>query len=393
MNPENKADGAFTFLFSDLVARIMSLADDPARCVAFIAEELRSIVGARTIALLECVHLTGHGSHRLVSLIPERRRELFDDPHIEQLATLSHDYRGTCLVAPGDGSPGGALLAELGIGDSIIMPLRYASRGVGSIFFLDLLDRSNIGSILECFEQLSPILAIVLRNAYLYENLEAEVEKRTAELEAKSLALAASLREKETLLREIHHRVKNNLQIVNSLLWLRMSGIRDEETRALFVESQNRVLAMALVHEELYSAADLARVDMADYVPRLVERLVASSSVPIALSYEIDAAWLGPDDAIPCGLILDELVMNALKYAYLGRAQGKLSIRIVSSGEDFLLEVSDDGPGLVPEAIAGSKSGLGLSIVRSLVEQLDGALEIDTGKGARFSLSFKRHGA
>jgi two-component sensor histidine kinase len=268
------------------------------------------------------------------------------------------------------------------------MPLRYAAMRVGVILFLDLMDRANVASILSTFDRLSPILALIMRNAYLYANMESEVDRRTRELEVKNAELETLLREKVILLKEIHHRVKNNLQIINSLLYLRANGIRDADTRALFVESQNRVLAMALAHEELYRSPDLSRINMRDYVARLVDRVLASASLDVETTFDLEAVLLVPDEAIPCGLLLDELLMNAIKHAFSKRGFGKLEVTLRISGEEFELVVADDGPGLDPFLLEGTGGGLGFIIVRGLAEQLHGKISVGSGPGARFKLSF-----
>jgi two-component sensor histidine kinase len=383
-----KADRAFEFLFSDLVERIMSLAGDPRRCVDFIAGEIRTLVGAKTIFVFECPDLRGGQAHRLVSALPERRRAIADHPQFQRLIALGHELAGSSFAESGGAEGIGGALEALGIGDAILLPLRYADTRTGIIVLLDLLDRANVASLLSTFDRLSPILAIIMRNGFLYENLESEVERRTRDLEAKSAELEASLREKDVMLKEIHHRVKNNLQIVNSLLYLRMNGIADEKTRALFAESQNRVQAMALVHEELYRAPDLSQVDMGDYVTKLVGRLVSFSPAPVSVSYDLGPVRLLPDEAIPCGLLIDELVMNAFKHAFDGRSGGKLAISMKEASGIIELEVADDGPGIDPGILDGHTGGLGLSIIKSLADQLRGALSIGTGPGARFKLRF-----
>jgi two-component sensor histidine kinase len=382
-------DPAFEFLFTDLVEHILSLAGDPRGCVAYIAGEIRALVGARTIFIFECPDLRGGAAHNLVSALPERRRGLAEDPRVLDIVARGHDLEKSAFVVSGGDEGLSAILADVGIGDAIILPLRYADTRTGIILLLDLLDRANVGNLLSTFDRLSPILALIMRNGYLYENLEAEVDRRTRELEAKSAEVEASLREKEVLLKEIHHRVKNNLQIVNSLLYLRMKGIADERTRDLFAESLNRVQAMALVHEELYEAPDLSQVDMSEYISKLVIRLVALAPAPIATSFDLEPIRLTPDEAIPCGLMINELCMNAMKYAFAERPGGKLRISLKRREARILLTVEDDGPGLDPSLLEdGHGGGLGFSIIRSLAAQLHGALEVSPGPGARFKLDF-----
>ena len=382
---------AFDILFSDLVERIMSLSDRPDRCVAYIAGELRGIVGVRSVFVYECPQLTGEARPRLVSCLPERRRSLGEDPRLLELVELTHGHEEVCFFRPGEGPREGEILAELGIGDSLALPLLYGTNRVGVILLLDLLDQRNVPSILETLGRLSSILALILKNAWLYENLEAAVAERTAELERKGRELSASLAEKEVMLKEIHHRVKNNLQIVNSLLYLRMNGL-PPETQRLFAESQSRVYAMALVHEEIYRSSDLASVNMADYIPRLTGSLLALGPDGIEVTYDLGSVGLSIDAAIPCGLILNELLINAFKYAFSGRSEGRLDIRCGSSDAEVVLEVADDGPGLPPDEGRAGEDKLGFTIIHGLSDQLHGRFEILGGPGARFRLSFRPQG-
>lgn len=380
---------AFDFLVSDLVERLLSLADRPSESVEYIARELRSLVGVRSVFVFECPGLTGEGRHRLVSVLPERRRPLGEDPRMEELAELTHEHEDAAFFGPG--SPGrlGALASELGLGDSLLVPLRYARSRVGVILLLGLLDEANLGTILDSFGRLSSVIALVLRNAFLYERLEEAVAERTRELEAQKAALAGALAEKEVMLKEIHHRVKNNLQVVNSLLYLRTLGIEDPSTLALFEESRARVEAMALVHEELYRSPDLARVEMADYLVRLAESILGGRA-GLLVSVEAESCLLLPDQALPCGLVLNELLLNSLKYAAAQRESCRVQVGFRKVGEELALEVRDDGPGFPAGRDPRSGGGMGYSIVTSLVNQLRGRLELLEGPGAAVRLTFPR---
>jgi len=383
-----KADRAYELLFSDLVENIMARAADPARCVEYMATELRSFVGAGTILIYECGSMTGFDIHRLISVQPQRRSGLGMDPIFQELAVMSHDWTSARHLRPDDGSPASLLLGRAYPGDSLVLPLVYGEQRVGVIFLLGLIEPSNVRSVISTLERLSAVLALILRNAHLYGNLEDEVRQRTAELERKNALLESLLREKETMLREIHHRVKNNLQIVNSLLYLRMQGIEEESIRTLFEESQNRVYAMALAHEELYRSADLSLVDMGEYITRLVDRVLDSAAVRVARSFRLDPLSLGPDEAIPCGLVVDELVMNAIKHAFSGRDLGSLEVTLKNEAGMVSIMVADDGPGIDPVLFEGGSGGLGLTIIRGLTGQLRGEVILEPGPGARFVMRF-----
>jgi len=203
--------------------------------------------------------------------------------------------------------------------------------------------------------------------------------------------IKASLREKEVLLREIHHRVKNNLQIISSLLHLQSKQIEHEAARALFDESQSRIRSMALIHERLYQSDDLAQVDFAAYLDGLTEHLFRTYNVrrdAISCALEADGGSLSVDRAIPCGLIVNELVANALKHAFPDGRSGTIRVRYAEDDGQARLEVADDGVG-APNGFESEASGsLGLRLVRGLVQQLDGTLAIDHDDGLRFTITF-----
>lgn len=199
-----------------------------------------------------------------------------------------------------------------------------------------------------------------------------------------------SLREKDTLLREVHHRVKNNLQLVASLLNLQADHVRDQADRGLFVESRNRIISMSLVHEELYRSGDLAGVNFAEYITKLARKLVTALSVDadVRLDLTVDPLFLPVDTAIPCGLIINELVTNALKHAYRGRSGGMLRVLARQKGTHLLLAVEDDGPGLPAPLETMRTPTLGLELVRSLAAQLGATLDVPSGTGTRIHLLF-----
>lgn len=205
--------------------------------------------------------------------------------------------------------------------------------------------------------------------------------------------LKTSLKEKEVLLKEIHHRVKNNLQVVSSLLKLQSGYIKDEDALARFTDSYNRIRTMGLIHEKLYRSRELARIDGAEYICDLTRNLFhsyGSFSAHIKLKTEIadDISW-DIDTAIPCGLIINELITNSFKYAFQGRQKGEVSIKIFWSKEkEITLLVSDDGVGLPPEFEIEEAESLGLQLVYNLTEQLGGNIEIDCSRGTSCKITF-----
>jgi PAS domain S-box-containing protein len=193
-----------------------------------------------------------------------------------------------------------------------------------------------------------------------------------------------SLREKEVLLKEIHHRVKNNLQVTSSLLKLQSNSIRDPEAREMFVESQNRIRSMALVHEKLYQARDLSRVDFADYAESLAALLFRSFGIDperVRLRVDAEPVFLPVDTAVPCGLILNELLSNCLKHAFPYERSGEILVSVASLQPGMSLVVRDDGVGLPAEVDLETSETLGLQLVRTLAQQLRARIALGRGGG------------
>lgn len=239
--------------------------------------------------------------------------------------------------------------------------------------------------------------------------------------------LKASLKEKELLLHEIHHRVKNNLQIISSLLSLQSGYIKDDETLKIFKESQNRVMSLAMIHEKLYKSSNLVQIDFTEYVKDLVDKLFYTYKISrnnVQLSINIDNIFFDIETAIPCGLIINELVTNSLKHAFpanvvrgfedkkssiptasgRGPADGpsadpqicgeksrnnEIKIELHQAKYNFMLTVSDNGTGLPENIDFKNTESLGLQLVNSLVKQLDGTIELDRSKCTNFKIIFK----
>ncbi len=203
--------------------------------------------------------------------------------------------------------------------------------------------------------------------------------------------LQASLSEKEVLLKEIHHRVKNNLQIISSLLFLQSRKSKDETVRQSLAESQNRVRSMALVHEQLYQSDDLARIDFARYTLRLVDNLGSAFGAEqrgIRYTVTADGVYFGIDTAIPCGLILNELISNAFKYAFPnGGGNIAITIKPIDS-ERMRLQVKDTGIGFPPDMNIERVDSLGIRLVTSLTRQLNGSIKFSSADGACITVDF-----
>ncbi len=204
-------------------------------------------------------------------------------------------------------------------------------------------------------------------------------------------AILSSLREKEILLKEVHHRVKNNLQVISSLLSLQARSTEEDRMVEVLRESQNRVKSMALVHEKLYRSGDLENVDLSGYIRSLVDFLrksYHSGMGAVSFRLDLDKAIIGIDKAIPCGLIINELVSNCLKYAFPSGRPGEVSICLKSDKDMITLTVEDNGVGMPADLNGPAAKSLGLSLVFNLVKQIKGHMAIDHSSGTKFKITF-----
>jgi len=220
-----------------------------------------------------------------------------------------------------------------------------------------------------------------------------ELERKEKKRREAEEYLKKSLEEKDILLREVHHRVKNNMQIISSILRMQSRNIDDPKLKDVLQESQNRIHSMALIHENLYNNKSLANIKFSTYIKSLsgnIARTYASQNAHVKFDYQIDEAYLPMDIAIPCGLIINELISNSFKYAFSGKSNGVISIHFNSMEEDeFKLIVSDDGIG-IPDSIDITKTkSLGMKILHKLVQQIDGELQSDFSNGTKFNITFK----
>ncbi|MBZ2164632.1 hypothetical protein K8N75_00995 [Methanobacterium sp. VT] len=238
------------------------------------------------------------------------------------------------------------------------------------------------------------------------DNLEITVKKRTNELTNANVLLKeeikerenmekeikTSLEEKEMLLKEIHHRVKNNLMIISSLLNLQSGYIKDKESQVIFKESQNRARSMALIHERLYQSTDLKRIDFGEYITSLSNELfhtyVADPSL-IKLKINVDDIFLDINTAIPLGLIVNELITNSLKHAFPDGMNGEIVIDFHPLDAHYEFTVIDNGIGFPEDLDYKNNESLGLQLVNSLTDQIDGEIELDRNNGTEFKITFK----
>jgi two-component sensor histidine kinase len=236
---------------------------------------------------------------------------------------------------------------------------------------------------------------LVVENRRLLQDLKKANEQLKQELAERKRAeeqIEASLKEKEVLLKEIHHRVKNNLQIISSLLSLQSMHVKDKGAVEMLRDSQSRVRSMALIHERLYKSEGLVKINLAEYIRDLSGYLLRSYETKpdaIRLKLSADDVLMSIDTAIPCGLILNELISNSLKHAFPGKRGGEIRIGFHSDDEDrFVLTVGDNGIGFPEDLDLRSTKSLGLQLVNALTDQLEGSIELDRRGGTEFKVTF-----
>jgi len=226
-----------------------------------------------------------------------------------------------------------------------------------------------------------------IENAVGRLDLQRQVARQRVELER-------SLSEQTTLLKEVHHRVKNNLQIISSLLRMQADLLKDPKAAEALRDSQNRVSSMAMVHEQLYADHQMGQVDFGQFCYTLVTTLLHSydvSSRDILTRYHVSPVLLDADQAIPCGLILNELVTNAIKYAFPNERSGEIVCTVEETkGGSVHVAVSDNGVGLKDGFDCSNPSSLGLTLVNCLTDQLGGQLTVESKLGCTFSLVFQK---
>jgi two-component sensor histidine kinase len=195
------------------------------------------------------------------------------------------------------------------------------------------------------------------------------------------------------LLKEVHHRVKNNLQVISSLIDLQAERLTDPAMRTLFRDTRDRVRSMALVHEKLYQSADLAHTELGAYIRNVMKELFLAHgevSSKVTLQLQLEPVLLPVDMAIPCGLILNELATNSLKHAFVGREHGTIEIQLTSvRNESVHLRFRDDGWGLPAGLKLDAAESLGLRLIRMLSKQLRGEVKTHSGEGTTFELHFQ----
>lgn len=219
-----------------------------------------------------------------------------------------------------------------------------------------------------------------------------ERKRSLEQLNERTADLTASLKERDVLLQEIHHRVKNNLQIISSLINMQARKLEEGAPREVLKECKSRVEAIALIHEKLYQSRDFGRVPFSDYIRSLANNVLHAADAAaagISLSIDAQAISLGVDKAIPCGLILNELLTNAMKHAFPEGVAGVIMVTLKHIGPDQVqLTVSDNGVGMQERSPAAVNASIGLQLVATLTEQLEGTMQVRSTGGTSVSVEF-----
>jgi two-component sensor histidine kinase len=327
--------------------------------------------------------------------------QVIGEPADMSEAALSRRSKSTTL----------AVQKMLGIGEFKGLALRYSNELMGTAIIL--MPQGAPALLADMLELFANIAAVALRRKkaeealrQAHDELEMRVQKRTAELARTNELLMleiservraeeqikTSLKEKEVLLQEIHHRVKNNLQVISSLLRLQSGHVQDAQTIEILRDSETRVRSMALIHEKLYRSSDLAQIDFGEYIRELAAFLFRSQNASargIGLNIQTEQVLLNVETAVPSGLILNELISNALKHAFPDGRAGEISIKLWAGHDDQLnLMVADNGIGFPPDLDFRNTTSLGLQLVNSLVSQLEGTVELDRSRGTTFQIIY-----
>ncbi|MGD0282611.1 MAG: histidine kinase dimerization/phosphoacceptor domain -containing protein [Dissulfurispiraceae bacterium] len=278
----------------------------------------------------------------------------------------------------------------------LIKPLEFLTRHIenlpqetGDDRFLSIKTKDEIGTLSLAFNKM--VTEIDKRSAEL-SGANSALHTEISERKQAEEKLKRTLAEKETLLREIHHRVKNNMAVVSSLLSLEARKIKDATVKALFEESQQRVKAMALVHEKLYQTKDLSSINFEDYIRSIISEIISLYRIDtnaIFTVINIVDIELDLEAAVPCGLIINELLTNAFKHAFPDNRRGVLSVNFSKTDHAYTLAIKDNGVGLPEGFDYKEASTLGLQLVNVLTGQLNGTLQIRSDKGTEVVVTFK----
>ena len=225
--------------------------------------------------------------------------------------------------------------------------------------------------------------------------LEEQVQKRTSELKENYIKIKNQNEDKETLLKEVHHRVKNNLQVITSLLSLQKTNLQNEKLKEIFTVSQNRINSMAIIHEMLYQSNDFSGIDFKDYLPKIAAEIIKThqrQSQEVSLDIQVPSIYFNLDMSIALGLIINEIITNSIQHGFKNQPLGTIRVLLEEKTEQsYILDIKDNGCGFSQDSIKQKKESLGLNIIQKLAKQLDAnVVRNNPEKGVHYQLKFEK---
>ncbi len=333
--------------------------------------------------------------------------DLPDMKAVDVLKSLSDTYNNTPKIVIGPyGSGQRASSFKAGATTYIVTPFTMTQLFLVIKQQLELIEtKQELESLKAAYERMLKEQAELTEHLMLYnEQLQKEIDRRAQliieekkkafDMTQKSLTLEEALKDKETLLKEVHHRVKNNMQIISSLLALQMNTLEDKKIINIFKDTLNRIRSMALVHEKLYQSSDISTLQVDEYLKELLSDIMQSYQLrtykTVDIKIDVRVEKLSVDIMIPCGLIVCELVSNAVKYAFDDVPKGEIYLAFDKNKEGkYELIVADNGKGLPPEEELRKSRSLGWQLINDLVKRkIRGTMEIDRSKGTRIRIVF-----
>ncbi len=431
-----KSDISFSILTLDIVTNILGLSDDPGKLGQYLTEEIRELTGARTVVIVQCLHKTGKAEHRIVTVNPQRRQNITESPNFESLINITHNLEDiTWWHQDGNSGKAEKILADLGLGLSMAIPLNAGASREGAILLFDMPQERHLGLVIEMLRMLSPVVALILRNSFLYTQQENIIAERTSQLEKESIereqlmkTLKAKNKELQSIVYVASHDLRSPLVNIKGFSGELMRNCQEltELLKTKKLDKEQRAKVASLLNDDI--PQDLSFIESGtDKIHVLIEGLLRVSRVgtstlniqaidmnqliqQVLQTIDYQARQCGatitadhlPDclaDSSRTNQIFSNLLDNALKYLDPSRPG---QIHISGSSEDDMSTycVEDNGIGipqahqekifeifhrLNPASPAGGE-GLGLTIVTRILDRLNGSisLESETGKGTKF---------
>lgn len=237
------------------------------------------------------------------------------------------------------------------------------------------------------------IVFLILNNSFVKKR-ESELEIKNTKIKNQNTLIEQSLKEKEILIKEIHHRVKNNLQIITSMLSLQMGKINDEKTESILREAKQRISSIALTHQMLYQKDNLSNIILGEYVEKLVRQIettLPANNIKLIINISCKDKRVSIDNAVPLGLLINEVITNSYKHAFPNNQNGTVSVDLVDANSNCLLIIKDNGIGISDTLNKTQNPSMGMELIYILADQLDANIKLDTTNGTQFSLEIKKH--